>query len=297
MTQPQLDSSSLRRIDEQAVQSSAVICKPVNDWRSLLGLLLIVAVFCTFVWTHFFPAIYEPDDNGYFAQGTLLSQTGKSYFFPQSDAQYIGMHWLLTKDGYYISRYPPGIALAVAGIDQLIGYRAAVLFNPFMGILTLVGLFLVVQNWINPLWALAATTMLLANPTFTHHALSGDSHMAAAALLVWGIYFLLKWSQDQKLRQIFLAGLIFGCVPSIRYPDAIVALGVVTFVFWNARRIPNFRRHFITACIGAGIPIGLLLVRNQLVLGAFWKTGYARNERAKRFQLPVFCPALRALHA
>ena len=265
MTQPQLDSSSLRRIEEQVAQSSAVTSKPLSDWRSTLGLLLVVAVFCTFVWAHFFPAIYEPDDNGYFAQGTLLSQTGKSYFFPQSDAQYIGMHWLLTKDGYYISRYPPGIALVVAGIDRLIGYRAAVLFNPFMGILTLAGLFLVVRKWMSSLWALAAVTLLLINPTFMHHALSGDSHMAVAAVLVWGIYFLLTWSQDQKLCQIFLAGLIFGCIPSIRCPDTIVALGVAAFVFWNARRIPNFRRHFITACLGAGIPIGLLLVRNHMV--------------------------------
>src|SRR5262249_4565060 len=111
MTEPQPENSSLRPTDEQTMQSSVVNPKSRHDRLSTLGLLLLVAVFCAFVWAHFVPAIYEPDDNGYFAQGTLLSQTGKSYFFPQSDAQYIGMHWLLTSDGYYISRYPPGIAL------------------------------------------------------------------------------------------------------------------------------------------------------------------------------------------
>ncbi|HZZ44921.1 MAG TPA: hypothetical protein VFE58_18430, partial [Tepidisphaeraceae bacterium] len=44
----------------------------------------------------FVPALSEPDDNGYFAQGSLLAETGRTWFVGESDAQYVGMHWLLT---------------------------------------------------------------------------------------------------------------------------------------------------------------------------------------------------------
>src|SRR5216110_3066532 len=72
-----------------------------------LAVFAIVVLYGIFLASHFAPAISEPDDNGYFAQGSLLLQTGKTWFKPESDAQYIGMHWLILPNGNYISRYPP----------------------------------------------------------------------------------------------------------------------------------------------------------------------------------------------
>ena len=64
---------------------------------------------------YFSPAIVHPDANGYWAQGTRIVTTGRSWFVPESNAQYIGMHWLLAPDGKYVSRYPPGFP-AVIGL-------------------------------------------------------------------------------------------------------------------------------------------------------------------------------------
>src|SRR5438874_11306706 len=75
-------------------------------WESVC-LALIIVLYLAFVVGRFAPAIAEPDDNGYFAQGSLLLKTGHTWFRPESNAQYIGMHWLLTPNGNYISRYPP----------------------------------------------------------------------------------------------------------------------------------------------------------------------------------------------
>src|SRR5690242_10750756 len=84
-------------------------------WGVLL-LIVILAAYCLLLSTRYASAISEPDDNGYFAQGTLLAQTGRTWFVPQSDAQYIGMHWLITPKGHYISRYPPGLAVIIGAV-------------------------------------------------------------------------------------------------------------------------------------------------------------------------------------
>lgn len=44
------------------------------------GLGLILLVYSFVIYKNFAPAITEPDDNGYFAQGTVLAQTGRTWF-------------------------------------------------------------------------------------------------------------------------------------------------------------------------------------------------------------------------
>ncbi|MDP9176005.1 MAG: hypothetical protein M3O30_19385, partial [Planctomycetota bacterium] len=97
-------------ISDEVVVSAVADTEPASDrrriWKSPiwawagLGILLLGYVF--FLHLRFAPAISEPDDNGYFAQATLLAQEGKTWFVPASDAQYIGIHWLLTPTGQFI---------------------------------------------------------------------------------------------------------------------------------------------------------------------------------------------------
>ncbi|HEY7089357.1 MAG TPA: glycosyltransferase family 39 protein, partial [Tepidisphaeraceae bacterium] len=253
-----------------------------------LGLLLIIVIYALLLSTRYAAAISEPDDNGYFAQGTLLAQTGRTWFVPESDAQYIGMHWLITPKGHYISRYPPGLAVLIGMLYLVGGYKAALLINPALSVLALVGLFLLARRLVSVGWSLCAVLLMAANPVFVHHALSGDSHMAVTFCVAWGLYLLVRWSQEGLLWQIFFAGVVLGCIPTIRYPDAIMALGFGAFVLWHAKRLPQIGRHLVAALAGAAIPIIPLLVRNQLVLGAFWKTGYSLTNEQTGFSWEYF---------
>src|SRR6476661_5631828 len=106
---------------------------------------VVIFLFALFLLRHWGPAISEPDDNGYYAQGSLLARTGESYFRRESDAQYIGMHWLLMPQGTFISRYPPGLAAAIAAVYVLAGWRASVLVNPLLAVLGLVGMYLLTR--------------------------------------------------------------------------------------------------------------------------------------------------------
>lgn len=252
-----------------------------------LGLVVVLGAFAIFLKVNFVPAILEPDDNGYFAQGSLIARTGRSWFVAESDIQYIGMHWLLTPSETYISRYPPGMAMVIAAVFALFGYQASVLVNPVMALLALLGTFTVARRLTSPWWAVACAALLAVNPTFTTHALTGDSHMFLTAVLVWGVALLLRWHDTGKPRDVFLAGLVLGCVPTVRYPDSVVALGVVAFLLASYRRFPRIQRHYGAALLGAAIPIVALLVRNHLVLGAFWRTGYSLTHEQSGFS-PAF---------
>ncbi|HEX3356211.1 MAG TPA: glycosyltransferase family 39 protein [Tepidisphaeraceae bacterium] len=253
-----------------------------SPW-GFLGLAVILIGYSLLLYHNFAPAITEPDDNGYFAQGTLLAQTGHTWFKPESDAQYIGMHWLVTPAEQYISRYPPGLAVMIAGVYKLFGYKASLLVNPGLSVLALIAMFLLARRLVSTGWSLAATVLLAFNPQFVHHALSGDSHMGVTCFLAWGVYFLVRWSQNPKLWLTLAAGFCIGCIPTIRYPDSIMAFGAAAFLLFHLKRFPGVTRHLILFAIGAAIPILPLLIRNQILLGAFWRTGYALTNEQTGF--------------
>jgi 4-amino-4-deoxy-L-arabinose transferase-like glycosyltransferase len=260
---------------------------PRSRW-GYLGLMVILFAYCFLIYKHFAPAITEPDDNGYFAQGSLMAQTGRTWFKPESDAQYIGMHWLVTPAETYISRYPPGLAAIIAVVYRVGGYKASMLVNPALSIAALVAMFLLARRLIGTGWSLAATALLAFNPHFVHHALSGDSHIGVTCFLTWTFYFLVRWSQSPLLPVALLAGLCFGVVPTIRYPDSVMALGVAVFLLAQVRRVPQIWKHYGMFLIGAAIPVIPLLIRNQVLLGAFWRTGYALTNEQTGFSWVYF---------
>jgi hypothetical protein len=256
--------------------------------RPIFVLLLALTLYAIFLWQWFSPAIVTPDANGYWAQGSLLAQTGQTGFKPETDSQYIGMQWLVTPDGDFYSRYPPGLAVIIAVIYKIAGYRASVMVNPVMAVLTLAGLFFLLRRLATGWWALAGVVALALNPTFNHHAIACDSHMAVTFFLTWGLFLLLRWSERGNIWEIFGAGLLLGAIPTIRYPEAIFGVAIVAFLLWHWRSRPRIWLHYLAATVGAAIPIIPLLVRNQLAFGSFWKTAYALTNEQTGFAWEYF---------
>lgn len=270
-------------------------------WAAAWLLAAVVATYAVFILTRFAPAIVMPDDNGYFAQASLLVRTGSSHFLPESDAQYIGMHWLVTPDGKYISRYPAGLSVLIAALYAPLGWRAGVLVNPVLAVLSVAGMYVLVRKLVGrhgvPL-AVGAAALLAVNPTFNHHALSGDAHMAVLCMLVWGMVMLLKWRDTGGSPRGWvwagLAGAVLGLIPVIRYPDAVMGLGPGVFAVWTAATWWRAGQRSasvagLAAMVSAAVVVMLpQLVRNQLVLGAFWRTGYALSNEQTGFGWEYF---------
>jgi hypothetical protein len=168
------------------------------------------------------------------------------------------------------------------------GWAASVLENPVLAVLSVLGIYLVVSRIVSPVWGLVAAVMMMLNPAVSVHALTSISHTPVEFCLIWGIYFLLRWSAGGRLGWVFGAGLILGCIPVTRYADSVVALGVMAFLLMHVTRFPRIWRHYLAAVVGAAIPIVPLLWRNQELLGAFWRTGYALTHEQTGFGMQYF---------
>ena len=58
-------------------------------------------------------------------------------------------------------------------------------------------------------------------------------------------------------------------IPTIRYADAIMGLGAAVFMLYQIGRIRRIWMHYLLAGAGVALPLLPLLIRNQLLLGAF----------------------------
>ena len=81
------------------------------------------------------------------------------------------------------------------------------------------------------------------------------AHLPVACCLVWGAYLLVRWSTSGRLSTIFFAGLILGCIPTMRYADSVVAIGVIAFLVAHFNRFPRIYRHYLAVFTGAIIPV------------------------------------------
>jgi 4-amino-4-deoxy-L-arabinose transferase-like glycosyltransferase len=249
-------------------------------WLWLLGLLVLHLGFCA---ARFAPAITCADANGYWAQGTRLAQTGRTWFRPESDIQHIGAHWLVTEDGRYFARYPAGLPVLVAAVTKLFGYRFSVWINPVLSILALVGVYQLTRRLAGPRWALLAPLFLALNPIYSRHALQNDSHMAIVCLLAWGLALLLAWSESGSLWRLFLGSVLLGAIPAVRYPEALYALGIGVFLIWRSLGKPRPYLHCLVGLGGALLPLVPLMIHNHYAFGAFWNTAYSLTNEQTGF--------------
>jgi hypothetical protein len=251
----------------------------------MTALLLCYSVFIA----HYYaPAICHVDSNGYWAQGTLIATTGQASFRTESPVQYVGKHWLRTPSGLYISRYPPGLPMIVAAVTYAFGPEASVLINPVLAVLALLGTFLVGARIAGPWWGLLAAVALAFNPTFNAHTLSSISHMAIAALMVWAVYLLVRWADGGGPIGAFGAGILLGCIPTVRYPESLFLVGAAAFLILQRGTRPRMWLHYAAAAAGALLPIVALLAWNHMLMGAFWRTAYSLSGEQTGFGIASF---------
>lgn len=286
--------SSSPEPEDRAVPEPAVEAGAGLPWTSLIALGLTVL---HFVWltTHLAPAIMSPDANGYVVQARLIAEEGRTSFATASPVQFVGMHWLETKDGTFHSRYPAGLPLIFAAAWKIGGLNAALFVNPLLASATVWLTFLLARRFVCGRLALLAALVVAIVPTANQHALDADAHVAAAFFLTAGVLALLRFEETRGIGPGLLAGLMLGVIPSVRYPEAIVGVTIAGWLLWRIRPVTRVW----PAVVGAALPLGALLAHNAAAYGAFWKTGYALTKEQTGFGLGYFAshalPYLQAL--
>ncbi|MBI5770133.1 MAG: glycosyltransferase family 39 protein [Verrucomicrobia bacterium] len=276
-----------------AAEPPAALPAPIAPaWlpRAGAGVLAVL----TFLWLllHFAPAIAGPDTNGYIVQARLIATQGKTHLTTASPAQFVGMHWLETTDGVFHSRYPAGLPLIFAAAWKIGGLRAALLVNPLLASATVLLVFLLARRFADEWSALLAAAVYATNAAMQQHALDADAHIGAAFFLTAGVLVLLRFADELKtaappkpaMGTGFLAGVLLGLVPTIRYPESLAGVAIGAWLLWQVRSLWRVW----PAVAGAALPIGALCVHNAVAYGAFWRTGYALTNEQTGFGLNYF---------
>ena len=143
---------------------------------------------------------------------------------------------------------------------------------------------------------------------------------------MWGLYLLGSWSVSRSLGTALAAGLVWGFLPTVRYPAVLYGLVPLLFLLFDIfsrsqeRRAAVFqppderpiddeersllsegrsaglhdwperriRWGYLAMAVGVLIPIGALFWHNQVGFGAFWKTGYSLTNEQTAFSPGYF---------
>ncbi|MCG8527402.1 MAG: glycosyltransferase family 39 protein, partial [Opitutales bacterium] len=217
----------------------------------------------------------SPDADGYFTQARLIAEEGKFGFEAGSPVQYFAAHWIEIEEGKFMSRYPYGFPLLLAMVWKLFGVHAAFVVNPLFATATVWMVYLLSRKFVSKPLSLVIAFLFAINPTFNSFTLMYFSHTAAVLTLVLGMYLFVLWVEKGHWWLGFLAGLILGSLPSIRYAEVSAGLGIGVFLIGTMILRPERRRSGLLVGLGAFVPVIMLLIFNHVNFGSALKTAYS----------------------
>lgn len=241
-------------------------------WAALL--ITVHLAVMIFFWV---PVSSGPDSNGYYIQTRLLVEEGQLWAPREQMLQYISPHWLVVVDDMLISRYPPGMAF-IQAIPYWLTGTGVTLVNPMLTTGTLVAVFLLARRWVGSRWGFLALLFAALNPVANAWTYMGDAHPAVSFFLMWGLYFLDRWSERRAWWPLVLIGLWFGMIPTFRYPEVLYLCGVTLFVAatgrWSLRALAQA---FVIGLAGI-LPLIAVYSYNYWMFGGVGETGYGTGE-------------------
>ncbi len=250
--------------------------------------VIFVVILGVFGMGHFFlfrPVLIGPDAHGYFLQTRLLAGTGSTSFLPESPVQYVGPHWVSADGRRVVPVYGPGLAVLALPGYMLGGAGGALRTNVFLALLGLLALFLFVRRLINSWAALAVVGVTVLLPVFNEQVHWGGAHLAVFCFFYWGLYLLAVGIDSGTESLVFSAGLIFGSIPAIRYPEGILIsvflLGMLVLRKPGRRLFPTL----LYGIVGMALPFSMFLIYGRVTYGGWFRTGYALTGEQTAFRL------------
>ena len=119
---------------------------PFKPFR--LAILALVVVCLLALIAYFEPAISATDVDGYSTYVELIAKHGCTWFKPESLLQFADPHFFKAIGYSHFLLYPPGLPLALALSSGRGGLKAALLVNPLLASLAILGMFLLCGLWI-----------------------------------------------------------------------------------------------------------------------------------------------------
>ena len=218
------------------------------------------------------------DATCHYFQGKIFAGGRLTADAPPCPDAFYQHNMIITRDGHWFSRYPPGTALLIA-----IGLKvdASWLIFPLVQFLSVLAFHSLARRFFSPAMSGIATALYAFSPMILLLGSSFMSHTPFMALALAGMSLFLAPVKDddpetKPVLAWFSAGLLLGATVLFRPQDTfIVGLLTLICICWAGKDGWSFLKSRVAWTIAGGIiPLGLFAAYNHLVYGSAWSTGY-----------------------
>lgn len=259
----------------------------------LAVLCLAVFIFCA--WVAFGPleGIAKGNDEftGYFqakifARGVLAAPVPQvedpgRFFFSRS---------LVMERGMWFGQYTPTHSLLMA---PLVSLGLSGLLGPLEGVMSIIGLYLLIRLWAGERKARIAAILLCISPFFLLMTASHMAHNSNLMFVTWALYFLSIHWKDGKFVHALVSGLLLGLALTTK-PYPVTAWSIFLFFLLVFRGRKGLKA-ILGLVLGGILPLAGLLATNLYYTGSPFRMPYqlARSGRLLGFGVdkawyPVF---------
>lgn len=254
---------------------------PVNLSLVLISLFAILTTaVLQFAWFDGIPHV--PDANSHLFQAKIFSLGKLSVATPPCTIQFADHHILMTQDGRWFGKYPPGLAL----LYWLIGYLFSVhVVGPICAGLVVYCCGRLAHRFFSPFTGLGTGCLLATSPLHLLLGASYMSHTPSLALLSAGGVGLVRsldYQPTDRRRSFALAlaaGFLWGWAALVR-PQECLVTGALLLVIFLLLQKPERRSLFkcAPAVILGALPFLLIwLAWNHIQYGHAFSSGYGRG--------------------
>ncbi|MCK5116971.1 MAG: glycosyltransferase family 39 protein [Candidatus Aegiribacteria sp.] len=261
-----------KRIRKDLSLRASHLLNGINVRTFLLLSALFMLIFTT--WMAFYPlegTAKGGDEAVYLFQGKVFAAGELSAPVPSvSDPErFFPSRHLIMESGKWFCQYPPIHSIFMVPFVWL---DLTALLGPLEGVLSLIGLFMLVRLWTNDRMAKLTSILLLLSPFFLVMTSTHMAHNSNLMLVTWSLYFLsIFWKHDRFICTAvsgFLLGLALMAKP---YPIIIWTIFLTIVLVSGGRK--GFKA-LLGLALGSILPVAGFLALNWYYTGNALKTPY-----------------------
>lgn len=261
------------RIDKDLVRLALGKIGKLSTARFIGILLVILAVFS--IWMVYGPCEGIPkggDEAAYFFQSKIYASGHLAAPVPEVNDPmvYFPFRHFVFRNNMWFIVYTPFHSLLMAPFTAA---GAAPLLGPLEGLLSLLGIFLLIRLWTGEAMARISVILLLLSPFFLFMTTTFMAHNTNLMLITWSLYMISRRAKGASvawgIAGGFLIGLAFVTKP---YPVLVWLFFIPLAVILGCR--DRWFRILAPVAAAAAIPFALFLLSNNYYTGNPLHAGY-----------------------
>lgn len=176
---------------------------------------------------------------------------------------------LIMDRGMWFGQYTPTHSIVMAPFTRL---GISTLLGPLEGVISLIGIFLLIRMWAGERMARIASILLLLSPFFLFMTATHMAHTSNLMFVTWSLYFLsLFWKKDKNVFS-FVSGFLLALALTTK-PYPIVVWGIFLLILLASRGRKGFRA-LLGMVLGSLLPVAAFAALNWYYTGSPLKTTY-----------------------